>query len=329
MKFSEKLILLRKQNGWSQEELAEKLDVSRQAISKWESGQSLPESERIVQLAQLFGVTTDYLLIDGRTEEPSTVPPAQEPSVPLRRVSLQEAEGYLLSRRRASLLIAAGVFLCVAAATPLLLLIAATTTAPPLLSESIAVFTGIASLLVLVAFAVGLFLFCGFRNGPYLFLETGEFTLDADAEEAVRDAEKQFRGRYAAFNTAGIVLCILSPMPVIACSFIGNEQLIMLSICALLWIVSVAVFWFVLVGVRWTGMQRLLKKGEYAPKTWSKKREDAIASAYWTVITAAYLIWSFLTGDWGRSWIIWPIAGVVYAAIHSICQAVMKTDDDS
>ena len=64
MKLSDKIIKLRKTNGWSQEELAEKLDVSRQAISRWESAAAQPDATNILKLSKLFGVTTDYLLND-------------------------------------------------------------------------------------------------------------------------------------------------------------------------------------------------------------------------------------------------------------------------
>ena len=64
MKLSDKIIGLRKSNGMSQEDLAEKLDVSRQAISRWESGTAMPDANNILQLSKLFGVTTDYLLND-------------------------------------------------------------------------------------------------------------------------------------------------------------------------------------------------------------------------------------------------------------------------
>ena len=64
MKLSDKIIGLRKSNRMSQEDLAEKLDVSRQAISRWESGTAMPDANNILQLSKLFGVTTDYLLND-------------------------------------------------------------------------------------------------------------------------------------------------------------------------------------------------------------------------------------------------------------------------
>ena len=62
MKLSDKIITLRKSNGWSQEDLAEQLNVSRQAISRWENGTALPDANNILQLSKLFNVTTDYLL---------------------------------------------------------------------------------------------------------------------------------------------------------------------------------------------------------------------------------------------------------------------------
>ena len=83
MLLSEKILMLRKKQGWSQEELAEKLGVSRQSVSKWESTGSVPDLQKVIQLAELFGVSTDYLLfgverglengfymtLDGKSEE--------------------------------------------------------------------------------------------------------------------------------------------------------------------------------------------------------------------------------------------------------------------
>ncbi len=69
MNFSEKLLTLRKANDLTQEQLAEKLDVSRQSVSKWESGQAVPELEKIVALSAIFNVTTDYLLKSSEIDD--------------------------------------------------------------------------------------------------------------------------------------------------------------------------------------------------------------------------------------------------------------------
>lgn len=69
MNFSEKLLTLRKANNLTQEQLAEKLDVSRQSISKWESGQATPDLEKIVVMSAIFEVTTDYLLKSSEIDD--------------------------------------------------------------------------------------------------------------------------------------------------------------------------------------------------------------------------------------------------------------------
>ena len=68
MILADKIMRLRKQNGWSQEELAEKMGISRQSVSKWESGTSIPDLDKIIKMSGIFGVTTDYLLKDDIEE---------------------------------------------------------------------------------------------------------------------------------------------------------------------------------------------------------------------------------------------------------------------
>lgn len=77
MKFGEKLQALRKSRGMSQEQLAERLEVSRQSVSKWELEESVPELDKVIALSEVFGVTTDYLLKDA-VEPQSTLPAARE-----------------------------------------------------------------------------------------------------------------------------------------------------------------------------------------------------------------------------------------------------------
>ena len=71
MKLAERIQYLRKMKGISQEELAEKAGVSRQAVSKWESDQSTPDVEKIIIMSDYFGVTTDYILKGIQTVESS------------------------------------------------------------------------------------------------------------------------------------------------------------------------------------------------------------------------------------------------------------------
>ena len=91
MTFSEKISALRKQKGWSQEELAEKLMVTRQAVSKWESAQSMPDLDKLVQLSEALGVSTDYLLKDEQMQS-APAPAAAEQAAKPRRVTQEEAK---------------------------------------------------------------------------------------------------------------------------------------------------------------------------------------------------------------------------------------------
>ena len=156
MILADKIIRERKRLGLSQEELAEKMNVSRQAVSKWEGGQSIPEIEKILQLSSLFGVTTDYLLKDeieavqytppnitsgvsstqdepAETEQAPVITPEKEEvtsensSDPadtgdtdnVRKITVKDAEEYISWRRKAAKNIALGVFLCILSAAVL------------------------------------------------------------------------------------------------------------------------------------------------------------------------------------------------------------------
>ena len=80
MTLAEKITLLRRQRGWSQEDLAERMGVSRQSVSKWESAQSIPDINRILELSRIFEVSTDYLLKNEANLSTESAAPASEPA---------------------------------------------------------------------------------------------------------------------------------------------------------------------------------------------------------------------------------------------------------
>lgn len=93
MILADKIIELRKKNGWSQEELANKMDVSRQAVSKWECAQAIPDLDKLVQLGKLFGVTIDYLLKDNIENKEFT---EDIPKPSTKRISIDKSNNYKL-----------------------------------------------------------------------------------------------------------------------------------------------------------------------------------------------------------------------------------------
>ena len=120
MILADKIIRLRKKNGWSQEDLADKMNVSRQAVSKWEGAQTIPDLEKILQLSILFGVSTDYLLKDEIEDEELTNDSSSDTTI--KRISLVEANAYLEQRKKASWRIALATFLCILSPITLIVL---------------------------------------------------------------------------------------------------------------------------------------------------------------------------------------------------------------
>ena len=118
MIFADKLIDLRKRSGLSQEELAEKMNVSRQSVSKWEGAQSVPDINKMIALSEIFGVSTDYLLKD-EIEAPDLI--RQEDSgEELRRFTLEEANDFLEKNGRLAASTALGTFLCIISVIPMI-----------------------------------------------------------------------------------------------------------------------------------------------------------------------------------------------------------------
>lgn len=124
MLLADKIVTLRKRAGWSQEELAAQLSVSRQSVSKWEGAQSVPDMQKVVQMSRLFGVTTDYLLKE-ELGEPEPTP--AESDAPLRCVTMEQAADYLALRQAAAPKLALATLLCVLSPAALLLLAAPAT----------------------------------------------------------------------------------------------------------------------------------------------------------------------------------------------------------
>ncbi len=328
MIFADKLISLRKKNGWSQEELAEKLGVSRQAVSKWESAQTVPDLDKILLMARLFGVSTDYLLKD-EIEAEEHVGDGEEPDAKaVKRISLAFAQEYLSWRANAAKRIALGVALCILAAIPLILLSGASAVYP--ISESVAVGVGLIALFVVVASAVAIMIHCGFLNAPYEFLEKEDFELEYGVEGLVKEKQKEYRPVYGKINIIGVVLCILSPVPLVVGALMSLDDFWLVCLTdVLLCIVAAAVYMFVRVGTVWGAMQRLLREGEFEHKSKKGNRlHEAVEGAYWSIATAGYLLWSFLSGDWHITWVVWPVAGVLFGAIEAV-MGYKEKDQDS
>lgn len=321
MILADKIIRLRKKNGWSQEELADKMNVSRQAVSKWEAAQTTPDLEKILQLGNLFGVTTDYLLKDELVDE-EFVEGVEE--TPIRKISLAEANDYLEQRKNASVQIAIATLLCIISPILIFLLLAFSECTSIPITENLAVGIGMVALFSLVTIAVVIYIRVGFKNAPYEFLEKEPFETEYGVTGLAREKQKTYRNTYIKYNIFGTCACILSPVPLICAALSGKGLLVMIMLCVTLLTVAIGVMFFIVAGVRWASMQKLLKEGEFSEKGKQKNKIiEAIGTVYWLLATAIYLGWSFLTSNWHITWVIWPIAGVLFAVVELVCNLVI------
>ena len=326
MLLADKIVTLRKRAGWSQEELAAQLGVSRQSVSKWEGAQSVPDMQKVVQMSRLFGVTTDYLL----KEELGEPEPAQsEPVAPLRCVTMEQAADYLSLRRAAAPKLAAATLLCVLSPVALLLLAALSDRPGAALSENAAAGIGLCVLLVLVAAAVAVFITCAAQVKAYAFLETEPFETAYGVTGMVRERRAAAAPEHTRGKVAGTVLCILSAVPLfIAVCLNGPDLLYVAAVCLLLVLAGVGSALFVYGGVYQAAMDRLLEEGDYVrPRKRQNGVVGAISSIYWLTVTAAYLLWTF--GPWWDAqpqdtWILWAVAGVLYGAVMALVRGIRK-----
>ncbi len=324
MIFADKLIALRKKNGWSQEELAEKLDVSRQTISKWEGAQSMPDLERMLKLSNLLGVTTDYLMKDEAELTECAEEIVHEDGVVA--VSMEQASDFLRLRDWMGGRVALGVLLCILSPVPLILLTGAQDVGRFHATEDFAAGLGCMLLFLLVAAAVGLFVHVELRMHRYADWERLPLETAYGVDGLVRDRQEKYTPCHTRLMIVGVSLCVLCPVPLLGGVAMDPEDWTMIWTTALLLVlVALGVLCIVRTCIVWGSFQILLESGEY---TQAHKRESrrngALAAIYWGTVTAVYLGIGFLTEEWDRGIFIWPVAGVLYGVLVMVLRVIRK-----
>ncbi|MBO7326966.1 MAG: helix-turn-helix transcriptional regulator [Clostridia bacterium] len=325
MILADKIIKQRKKNGWSQEELAYKMNVSRQAVSKWESAQTIPDLDKIMLLGELFGVTTDYLLKDS-IEDEEIAEVAEEK--PVRKISLEYANTYLAVQKKNSWLKGVATFLCIL--SPVVLIIFGGLSA--LYEQDYESFTifGLVSFFAFIISAVPMFIVAGHNNEPYKFLDKIEpFDLEYGVKGIIEEKQKQMSGAFKKWNIAGVCTLIFAPIPVIVEALVENfsERVGLVApfmMALMLLIAGIASSIFVVISVQKSAMQKLLREEDYTDR--GKKRSqlrDVVSFAYWMVVVVAYLVWSLVVADgWAVSWILLAAAGMLYPVLVTICNYI-------
>lgn len=319
MILADKIIQLRKKSGWSQEELAAQMGVSRQSVSKWESGQSIPDLDKILKLSALFNVSTDFLLKDELSDALVAVDQAPEADAAVRTVSMEEADAFLTLQAQAAPKIALGVSLCILSPMLLIYLGALSDVEGGYrVSEAVAMAVGLPVLLLVVVGAVALFLRYGRPLERYDYLDKEAIELAYGVEGVVRKRHGAMAKRHTMRLIVGTALCILAAVPLFVSAVFEEQGALMgpvYGLLATLAMVAIGVYLLVETCTLNGGYQRLLEEGDYTrAKKEESKRNGPLLMIFWGVTTGIYLFWSFWTDDWERTWLVWPVAGVLFVA---------------
>lgn len=326
MILGDKIMNLRKKNAWSQEELAEKLGVSRQSISKYESAQAVPDMEKILKLSRIFGVTTDYLLKD-EIEDLEFLDEDFEEDKKLIKVSMEEANEYLDLKEISGRNIALGVSLCII--SPIFLLLSSQAYESNLISAPENVVDGI-SLTVLILFiivALGIFIRESMKLKKYEFIENEDIDTAYGVDGMARERGENFHNTYARNNTFGVLLLVASVIPIFIGMIVSVEDMTMIiSVVIMLLLIAIGVNLLVKTNLYMNSINAILEEGDFRRKNKKlKRRIDPYCGIYWIAATAIYVAYSFLTNNWDRSWIIWPVAGVSFPIYYIILKSIFES----
>ena len=251
----------------------------------------------------------------GRPETPS-----------VRKVTMEEAQEFIAVRKEASFRIPAGVAACILSPAPLFLMTGMSDAGRLTVSEELADGIGIAVLLLIVAAAVGNFIVFGMRLGKYEWLEKEDFELCYGIAGMVKERQEAETPFFARRIAAGVALCILGAVPLLLSGSVdAGETVQAAGIVFLLCMIAAGVFLLTSTGLRKGAYDQLLQVGEYTREGKEASRVlGRIAAVYWCVVTAVYVGWSLLTREWHFTWILWPVAGILFGAIAGVVKMNRK-----
>ncbi len=325
MILADKIIRLRKKCAWSQEELAEKVNVSRQSVSKWESASSIPDLNRVIMLAQLFDVSTDYLLKDDiEAIEPQSE--GQEPGIV--QVSLEQALKYVEHKIESSMLVTKGVILCLCSVIPLFFFLAMAETQRLNLTSDIATAIGIVAILVMVSLAVNFFIRTNQFEDELTLIEDEAFELAYGVHGIFQEKLQKFRPSYNQRLSIAIFIFIVSFVPLMLGSLLfSSSGITLIMLIVLMLMIAAGIYIIVPVSAKFDAYNNILKEhSEETEKSQRTKRAEKLAAFYWPLLVAIYLGWSLWTMAWGITWIVWPVGAVLFAALIGLMELRVKEE---
>ncbi|BCE03679.1 helix-turn-helix domain-containing protein [Marinicellulosiphila megalodicopiae] len=325
MILAEKIVKLRKHNSWSQEELADKMSVSRQSVSKWESTNSIPDLNKIILLAKLFDVSTDSLLKDEIETFDDGAPHNETSAI---QISLEQAAKYIEHKMAVSALTIKGVLLCVCSVIPLFFFLAMAHTQRLNLTGNIATAIGIMGMLIMISIAVSFFIKINQYENDISQIDNDPFELAYGVHSVFKEKLQQYRPTYNLRLSIGIFLFITCFAPLMFVSvFFKGTDIVLMMLNVLMLMIAVGLYLVIPASAKMDAFNNILKDTtQDTPKSKRTKRAEKLAAFYWPLLTTVYLGWSLWTMNWGFTWIIWPVGAVLFVALVGLMELLEKDE---
>ncbi|MCH3974493.1 MAG: permease prefix domain 1-containing protein [Bifidobacterium tibiigranuli] len=275
----------------------------------------------------------------GRSETGATtaatsggVPAFSQPMPEKRAFTMAQAQNYMDTMRQTRWLLGIGVALIVFAAAPFVGLAVAHGSVGGM-RENFSLLLGFALLLPLVGVGVGLLVYRNQRLSPFRRITSGMDRCTPEIEAYANAAQQQESSKRTIALVIAVILWILSALPILSAGIFTQDwpqdqadPLLGLGTAATLVLVSLGLLIFL--PANWVNFaQTHLVQTSPDAIAMNDSEQDAtrypvwvraIFSGFWLVITAVYLVWSFITGNWGITWIVWPIAAIAFSAFAAI-----------
>lgn len=287
----------RELKGWSVEVLADKLGVSIDKITNWEQGNDVPEITHVAKMAELFGVTADYLIKEevaesevkgsysnNRNEDIHNKKAGEK----TRLVTMKDAEDLFKMKKEGGTSVANAVLMCILSPVLLIVLGALTEVPSGIVSEKIASVAGLTLMFLMIAFAVYKLITFGISHKRLEYFEREIIELATGVKEMTLEKRKAFEPVFGKGLATGVILCILSVIPLIVAGALdAPDYLCGILAGVMLSIIAIGVRMIIIVCFINGSYNMVLQEGDYTKENKEiENRVSLIATAYWCTATA-------------------------------------------
>ena len=299
MNFGTNLSAARRARAMSQEELADRLNVSRQTIYKWETGFTYPDVDKLCDIARILDVSTAYLLGEAELRE-DREPPVQttfEEQTACVKDKAQVVRHYRCFART------------IGVCTMLILISVAALILFNAFAAAWAEIVSVVQLLCCIAVAVTGYVMAGLRHEA--FGKEGSLLPTFDSEE-----RKNGQRTFTLGIVLGILLIFVGVIFVVIAGFLNVEWLVYVAVASMLALIGIAVYLFITAGIMYD-----LYMGENGPRKWHEKGKDpaeAINGIIMTLATAVFLLLGIVWHLWHPGWVVFPIGGLLCGAVSAV-----------